>query len=147
MVRPPRLRRSHAAVACTATLVLGGVPTAAASAVTTPAASTRFATQVTTVSAAYMSPAIDCGYDFVEFVHNKSVIGVCSLDGVTLHAGSDYPVPLSAIINHSQDRLWLHQNADGTGWSHCVSGQTSVTLPEVYENPGNIFISANTAAC
>jgi hypothetical protein len=45
-------------------------------------------------------------------------------------------------------RIWLHQNADGSGWAVCFySTGGNVSIPFGYDNPGNIQVSANTARC
>jgi serine/threonine protein kinase, bacterial len=55
--------------------------------------------------------------------------------------------PLSFVENGCANRVWLHQNANGSGWSYCVSGHTDESIPAKYDNPAQTLVSANTAAC
>ena len=46
------------------------------------------------------------------------------------------------------NRVWFHQNEDGSGWSKCYSGGGHVySIASAFQHPGNIFVSDNTAPC
>jgi hypothetical protein len=45
-------------------------------------------------------------------------------------------------------RIWLHADVDGAGWSACFySKDNDITIPQQYDNPGNVQVSANTSPC
>jgi hypothetical protein len=73
-------------------------------------------------------------------------LGLCSPG--TFHDGGDpYRWPVTYIWVYAANRVWFHQNEDGSGWSYCFSGGYEGSVPAAYQDPGNIFISTNTAAC
>jgi streptogramin lyase len=51
------------------------------------------------------------------------------------------------VQNGCDVRVWLHQNADGSGWAYCISPFTSRVPPAPYNLPKNFFVSANHAGC
>ena len=57
--------------------------------------------------------------------------------------------PMGTFVNNTGDRVWLHQNADGSGWAVCLGhGMVYITAGgTVYQNPGNVQITTNTAIC
>jgi hypothetical protein len=62
----------------------------------------------------------------------------------------DYPsVPIYYVTSHCGTRVWLHQyvNWQNHGWSWCVSPLAAKPVPSQYENPLNIYISANGSPC
>jgi hypothetical protein len=60
-----------------------------------------------------------------------------------------YPnTPIISISNIGCGyRLWIHQNANSSGWSFCISPGAYNTIPSRYQYPGNLQVSANRAAC
>jgi hypothetical protein len=57
--------------------------------------------------------------------------------------------PYGTFVNNTGDRVWLHQNADSSGWAVCLGhGMAYVTAGgTAYENPGNVQITTNNATC
>lgn len=56
--------------------------------------------------------------------------------------------PFTALSSRVHNRIWFHQNANGSGWADCRSVfQQDVRLSGRDQNPGNIQVSANTATC
>jgi len=46
------------------------------------------------------------------------------------------------------NRVWLHQDLNGGGWADCFSNNNAyLTSGTRDDNPGNLYISANTSAC
>jgi len=45
------------------------------------------------------------------------------------------------------NRVWFHQNANGTGWADCFEGRLDYVLAGRDRNPGNIQVVSNRAAC
>ena len=75
----------------------------------------------------------------------EATIYVCGVSTRRL-GGSDIYTLLS-ISNH-RNRVWLHQHPDGSGWAICFEGpDRTFSLNGSDENPGNIQIVSNTAAC
>jgi hypothetical protein len=45
-------------------------------------------------------------------------------------------------------RIWLHADVDGAGWAACFySEDNDISIPQQYDDPGNVQVSANTAPC
>lgn len=55
--------------------------------------------------------------------------------------------PFFDITSTVRNRIWLHQNANNSGWADCRRGPGEWLLSGRDANPGNIQVSANTAAC
>ena len=52
------------------------------------------------------------------------------------------------LFSNVPNRIWLHQTSTGGGWADCFRAQfASWTLSGRDRTPGNIQVSANTAAC
>jgi hypothetical protein len=52
------------------------------------------------------------------------------------------------VANHSGDRVWMHQNGNGSGWADCfTSGNVYYVAGTRDQNPGNVQVSTNTSAC
>jgi hypothetical protein len=69
---------------------------------------------------------------------------LCSVTTKDLSGGTIY----SKLYSHVNNRIWLHQNPDGSGWAQCFQGNgTTWGLSGVSTNPGNIQVSSNTAPC
>ena len=68
----------------------------------------------------------------------------CTADRV--HA---YPnTPIISISNIGCGwRLWIHQNANSSGWSFCISPGAYKTIPSRFQHPGNLQVAHNSAAC
>jgi hypothetical protein len=73
-------------------------------------------------------------------------IGLCST-GTYYDGGNPYRWPVTYVWNYASNRVWFHQNQDGSGWSKCFTGGYIGSVPAAYQHPGNIFISTNTAPC
>jgi len=60
------------------------------------------------------------------------------------------PPPLTYMVLHSTNRVWLHQNLDSSGWADCFHTSSPPTRRDLHgrdTDPGNIQVSSNTAAC
>jgi hypothetical protein len=64
-----------------------------------------------------------------------------------------YSIPAAAnggialLDNECNVRVWIHQDADGGGWGYCFSpGQASFVVGKA-EDPKNLQVTENTAAC
>jgi hypothetical protein len=56
--------------------------------------------------------------------------------------------PISQVLPVTDNRIWFHQNSDGSGWSYCISGADVVTdVPSADQSPGNVQVSDNTSPC
>jgi len=64
--------------------------------------------------------------------------------GVYDVAGTGPFTEMSSVV---LNRIWLHQNPDGSGWADCFRGRLSWPLRGRDQNPGNLQISSNTKAC
>ena len=67
----------------------------------------------------------------------------CSV-GTKVVAGTGPFVEMSSIVFN---RIWLHQNPNGSGWADCFEGRLSWPLHGRDQNPGNVQVSANTNPC
>jgi hypothetical protein len=55
---------------------------------------------------------------------------------------------LGYLINTTGNRIWLHQNADGSGWADCFSGGSPYYVGGTRDaNPGNLEETSNSAYC
>lgn len=66
---------------------------------------------------------------------------------VSLWAGGYYQGPMFDIFNSSGARVWLHQNADGSGWADCFPHGMVFALSGRDRNPGNVQLSSNSSYC
>jgi hypothetical protein len=56
--------------------------------------------------------------------------------------------PFNLIEKTTHNRVWLHQNANGSGWADCFwADNADVPLTGRDQNPGNVQVSSNTASC
>jgi hypothetical protein len=56
--------------------------------------------------------------------------------------------PFYELDINVKNRVWFHQNSNGSGWADCFSGQyTSRPLTGRDKNPGNVQVTSNTSAC
>jgi hypothetical protein len=55
--------------------------------------------------------------------------------------------PLTSANNGCSNRLWLHQNLNGSGWGYCVSGHKDVSVPTKYDGAQQAQVVSNTAKC
>ena len=58
--------------------------------------------------------------------------------------------PYFALATVVSNRIWLHQNADNSGWADCFESRAdaSWTISNTRDSsPGNLQVSANTAPC
>lgn len=55
--------------------------------------------------------------------------------------------PLYHADNGCANRVWLHQNLNGSGWGFCISGHTDEAIPTKYDNAQQAQVSKNTAKC
>ena len=78
-----------------------------------------------------------------------SLIGVRGTEeftcAVTTHGVN--VTPLTSAVNGCGNRIWLHQNLNGSGWGYCISGHTNPPIPTIYDNPAQAQVVANTAHC
>ena len=131
-----RGRRIGAAVTLTTITVLGSLaPTPGAFASSTGAS--------TSVKAAGATSDILCDY----IVSRGNTIPLC-FTGTYLDGGRPYRWPVTRLGAGFPNRVWFHQNEDGSGWSKCYSGGGHVySIDSAFQHPGNIFVSDNTAPC
>lgn len=59
------------------------------------------------------------------------------------------PEHVYSLYNFCPWRVWLHQYANGSGWSYCIDGGMALEtlVPSKYTRPGNIYISSNESRC
>lgn len=75
---------------------------------------------------------------------NPSMVYYCGT-GVHESGGID---PVSQVLPITANRIWFHQNPDGSGWARCFEGKDELfSVPSAYRNPGNIQVVSNTASC
>jgi hypothetical protein len=102
---------------------------------------------VSTNSAA-CSPSASGEQCYYSFVPNAVTIGV---SGTLCYYGSDATYigeANSFLFNSTGYRVWLHQDLNGGGWADCFSNNNAyLTSGTRDDNPGNLYISANTSAC
>lgn len=55
--------------------------------------------------------------------------------------------PLYHANNGCGNRVWLHQNLNGSGWGFCISGHSDVSIPTKYETAQQAQVSSNKAKC
>ena len=55
--------------------------------------------------------------------------------------------PVWEIKNDTGYRVWIHQYANWTGWTHCFSSGTDQSVPSGENQPADIYVSGNTSAC
>ncbi len=55
--------------------------------------------------------------------------------------------PSSELTNGTGFRVWFHQYANGTGWADCFSNNNAYALTGRDQNPGNVYVSSNSAPC
>jgi hypothetical protein len=83
--------------------------------------------------------------DFI--ISRGTAIQMCNL-GTYLDGGRPYRWPVTHLdASVFSNRVWFHQNEDGSGWSKCYSGGSIENIPVAFQDPGNILLSANTAPC
>lgn len=70
--------------------------------------------------------------------------------GTFFDGGNPYIWPVTELdtdLGQASNRVWFHQNEDGSGWSQCYSGRSFYLIAPDRQDPGNIFTSDNTAPC
>jgi hypothetical protein len=61
---------------------------------------------------------------------------------------TNLPQPVDYIMTSCPTRAWLHQHANGSGWSLCINpDEKGAILYPPYRNPGNIQITSNPNHC
>jgi hypothetical protein len=56
--------------------------------------------------------------------------------------------PFQILSAKVHNRIWFHQNANNTGWADCHQAyMVDQLITGRDQNPGNIQVSSNTAAC
>lgn len=60
-----------------------------------------------------------------------------------------YVIPVDAIKNNCQTRVWLHKDPNSTGSNYCVNpnGGSATFRNDWEQYPGNIQVSSNPSAC
>jgi hypothetical protein len=140
-----RLLRLLATSAAATALALGALTTTASAATATiPTTASAGRAVHATASAGTAAPAV-CGNYALVFWGGSNATWFCTLG--FYYAGNQYGWPVTRIDNDSSHRIWLHQFADGSGWSLCLTGNAIHFLGGAYQDPGNILVSANTAPC
>ncbi|HEY7144948.1 MAG TPA: hypothetical protein VH637_11920 [Streptosporangiaceae bacterium] len=70
---------------------------------------------------------------------------LCSVTTKNLSGNTLYQ---TLYIGNRNNRVWLHQHADGSGWADCFHGQgLRAGLNGHDQNPGNIQVVSNTSPC
>ena len=52
-----------------------------------------------------------------------------------------------SVNNGCGDRVWLHQNSDGSGWGYCISKHHDQPLSGRYRYARNLQVTSNTNNC
>lgn len=84
-----------------------------------------------------------CDIAYWGSTHSNLCYAQTYYDGGDPYRWPVYELDLTAFVN----RVWLHQNANNTGWSLCLSGGSINFLTGEYQDPGNIQVSQNTSPC
>ena len=84
------------------------------------------------------------GTTYAALLGNRANVYVCAVPATVPTAGFGPFQILSVNTNH---RVWLHQNPNGSGWADCWHGSADYPLHGRDQNPGNIQVVTNTAAC
>ena len=80
-------------------------------------------------------------------VSRGTTIALCST-GTYYDGGHPYRWPITHLnTTLTANRVWFHQNPNGSGWATCFSGGGSYNITGREQHPGNILISLNTAHC
>jgi hypothetical protein len=96
-----------------------------------------------TISAA--TPNVDGPCDIID--SRGQNISLCHV-GTFFDGGNPYRWPVTTVdARQAANRVWFHQNPDGSGWSVCFTGGHFSEVAPIWQDPGNIFISDNTAPC
>lgn len=83
-----------------------------------------------------------------DVVYWRSTSSQLCFVGTYLDGGRPYRWPVTRLdLRAFANRVWLHQNEDGTGWSKCLTGGFIYDLSGEFQDPGNIQVSANIAPC
>jgi len=69
----------------------------------------------------------------------QSVLCQFGTSGSVLH-----PSELYKVRNNCSVRMWLHQNADGSGYALCINKTSTANINRIYRQ---WLVSSNTAAC
>jgi hypothetical protein len=72
------------------------------------------------------------------------------LPGICYYAGANTNGPgdsSSILTNATGFRVWFHQMASGGGWADCFSNNSVYSLTGRDMNPGNVYVSTNSAPC
>ncbi len=90
-------------------------------------------------------PINPCSPILAALLGNRDNVYVCAIGTInTTGLG-----PYQDLSDNSSHRVWLHQNANGTGWADCFHTTTGEDFPLSGrdQNPGNIQVVSNTSAC
>lgn len=98
------------------------------------------------------APAVNCPAGSGAWVglHNANAVDCISGVGTLTRNQIIISEPFTSMTIHVHNRVWFHQNPDGSGWADCFSTSNpprSFTLSGRDRTPGNIQISSNTAPC
>ncbi len=97
------------------------------------------------VATASASPA-SCGPSnaIVHLQGTKGDLYICAVTTInTTGLG-----PFTLLEKTTHNRVWLHQNANGSGWADCFwADNVDHPLKGRDQNPGNVQVSSNTASC
>jgi len=78
----------------------------------------------------------------------RNVSSTLCFQGTYLDGGRPYRWPVTELdLRAFSNRVWLHQNENGSGWADCFTGGGDYLVFGRDQTPGNIFVSANTAPC
>ena len=55
--------------------------------------------------------------------------------------------PIVYLVDACSVRVWIHQNQNGSGWSHCFSPQSATGIATDDQDPGNLQVTTNKSAC
>ena len=116
-------------------------PHAPAVATATVSTHSAFAEQTAAIpGAAALSPC--------DVVFWRNVSSTLCFQGTYLDGGRPYRWPVIELdLRAFSNRVWLHQNENGSGWADCFTGGFDYAVFGRDQTPGNIFVSANTAPC
>jgi hypothetical protein len=95
------------------------------------------------------SPCSGAGNQGSAFCSTDAPMAFLVVPGECFYSGNTTVTPDNSYVltNATGDRVWLHQNADGSGWADCFSNDNVYDLTGRDMNPRNVFVSTNSAPC
>jgi hypothetical protein len=154
-----RLRRGAALIACAMTVSLGALTAAAPAQATASADPVSVSGAVSGAAAGSDTSTAD--YSIIPATDNCPSGTIVKMfgsnDGVCIFSAGTIPTTgqtFTTLVSFVSNRVWLHQNANNSGWADCFrdpfypsSGASWKLTGSRDATPGNIQVSSNTATC